>query len=282
MTIELGRYNRLPVTKILDFGLYVDGDEDGEILLPKRYIPAGTKEGDVLDVFIYLDQQERLIATTQKPLAQAGEFAYLRVNWTNRHGAFLDWGLMKDLFVPFKEQREKMVRGMSYVVYCYVDEQSFRLMASARVDKFLSRETPDFLPGEEVDILVWQKTDLGYKVIAGGRYGGMLYDNEVFQPLRIGKRLKAFVKKVREDGKLDLALQKSGPEKVDNFAETLLAYVRAHDGATSFGDKSAAEDIYKTFGVSKRTFKKAVGELYKMQLISLSDQGIELRRDAAE
>lgn len=276
MSILLGKYNQLEVVKFVDFGLYLNGGDDGEILLPKRYIPEGTKEGDLLSVFLYLDNEERLVATTQTPLIQVGEFGYLEVSWVNQYGAFLNWGLMKDLFVPFREQKMRMVQGKSYIVYCYQDEESFRLMASAKVDKFLSKDRPPYEAGEQVNILIWQKTELGFKAIVENKYAALLYDSEIFQPLHTGMQLKAFVKQVREDGKIDLILQKAGPRKVDDFAETLLKYIREHNGFTSFNDKSDAEEIYQTFGVSKKTFKKAVGELYKMRLIILQPDGISL------
>ncbi|MBQ9883667.1 MAG: GntR family transcriptional regulator [Bacteroidaceae bacterium] len=276
MSILLGKYNQLEVVKFVDFGLYLNGGDDGEILLPKRYIPEGTKEGDLLNVFLYLDNEERLVATTQTPLIQVGEFGYLEVSWVNQYGAFLNWGLMKDLFVPFREQKMRMVQGKSYIVYCYQDEESFRLMASAKVDKFLSKDRPPYEAGEQVNILIWQKTELGFKAIVENKYAALLYDSEIFQPLHTGMQLKAFVMQVREDGKIDLILQKSGPRKVDDFAETLLKYIREHNGFTSFNDKSDAEEIYQTFGVSKKTFKKAVGELYKMRLIILQPDGISL------
>lgn len=276
MNIELGKFNQLKVVKFVDFGLYLDGGDDGEILLPLRYVPEGVKEGDLLNVFLYLDNEERLVATTQTPLVQVGEFAFLEVNWVNQYGAFLNWGLMKDLFVPFREQKMRMVQGKSYIVYCYQDKESYRLMASAKVNKFLSNEMPPYQEGQEVDILIWQKTDLGFKAIVDNKFAALLYDSEIFQSLRTGMRLKAFVKQVREDGKIDLILQQAGPRKVDDFAETLLQYIRDHNGFTSFNDKSDAEEIYNTFGVSKKTFKKAVGELYKMRLISLQPNGISI------
>lgn len=276
MNIILGKFNQLKVVKFVDFGLYLDGGDDGEILLPQRYVPEGIKEGDELNVFLYLDNEERLVATTQTPLVQVGEFAFLEVSWVNKYGAFLNWGLMKDLFVPFREQKMRMVQGKSYIVYCYQDKESFRLMASAKVDKFLSKEMPPYQEGQEVDILIWQKTDLGFKAIVENQFAALLYNSEIFQPLRTGMRLKAFVKQVREDGKIDLILQQAGPRKVDDFAETLLKYIRDHNGFTSFNDKSDAEEIYNTFGVSKKTFKKAVGELYKMRLIKLQENGISI------
>ena len=278
MNIELGKYNQLEVVKEVDFGLYLDGGDDGEILLPARYVPEGTKVGDMLNVFIYLDNEERLVATTLDPYAQVGQFAYLEVAWVNQYGAFLNWGLMKDLFVPFREQKMKMQVGRKYIVHVHLDDESYRIMASAKVEHFLSEETPEYEIGEEVDILVWQHTDLGYKAIIDNKFSGLLYENEIFQPISIGMQLKAFIKQVREDGKIDLELQQGGMKKVKDFSETLLAYIKEQRGFIRFTAKSDAEQIYKTFGVSKKTFKKAVGDLYKQRLIVLEPNGIYLVR----
>lgn len=277
MSIELGKYNTLRVVKEVDFGLYLDGGEEGEILLPSRYVPQGCKAGDTLSVFIYLDNEERLVATTLTPKVKVGEFACLEVAWINRYGAFLDWGLMKDLFVPFREQKMKMEIGKRYVVHCHLDEQSFRIVASAKVDHYLSKEIASYESGQEVDILIWQKTNLGFKAIIDNQYGGLLYDSEVFRPLQAGMRMKAYVKQVREDGKIDLMLQKQGQESVTDFSATLLEYIREHGGRTTLNDKSPAEEIYATFGVSKKIFKKAVGDLYKKRLILLEENGIRLK-----
>ena len=276
MNVKLGKYNQLEVVKTVDFGVYLNGGDDGEILLPSRYVPEGCKPGDVLNVFIYLDNEERLIATTLQPYVQVGEFACLEVAWVNEYGAFLDWGLMKDLFVPFREQKMKMQKGHRYVVHAHVDEDSYRIMASAKVERYLSKELPEYQPGEEVEVMVWQKTDLGYKVIVDNKFGGLVYQKEIFKPLEPGMHMQAFVRQVREDGKIDLTLQKDGLQKVDDFAEVLLQYIKDNDGHTSLNDKSPAEEIYETFGVSKKTFKKAVGDLYKKRLIVLVEGGIRL------
>lgn len=276
MSIELGRFNRLEVVKQVDFGMYLDGGEEGEILLPARYVPEGCEVGDWLNVFLYLDNEERLIATTLTPLVQVGQFACLEVAWVNQYGAFLNWGLMKDLFVPFSEQKMKMEVGRKYIVHAHVDEESYRIVASAKVDRYLSKEKPDYQPGQEVDILIWQKTDLGFKAIIENEFSGLLYDSEIFRTLRTGDTLTAFIKQVREDGKVDLTLQKPGMAKVEDFSETLLRYIKENGGKSSLNDKSPAEEIYATFGVSKKTFKKAVGDLYKKHLIVLSDDGIVL------
>ena len=222
MSIELGKFNTLKVVKEVDFGMYLDGGEEGEILLPSRYVPENCKPGDELAVFIYLDNEERLVATTLTPLVQVGEFACLEVAWINQYGAFLNWGLMKDLFVPFREQKMKMQVGKQYVIHAHLDDESYRIVASAKVDRYLSREKAPYEPGQEVSILIWQKTDLGFKAIIENRYSGLLYESEIFQPLHTGMTLKAYVKQVREDGKIDLILQKPGQGKVEDFAATLL------------------------------------------------------------
>ncbi len=276
MSIELGKFNRLEVVKEVDFGMYLDGGDEGEILLPARYVPEDCQIGDMLNVFLYLDNEERLIATTLTPLVQVGEFACLEVAWVNLFGAFLNWGLMKDLFVPFSEQKMKMQVGKKYIVHAHLDDESYRIVASAKVDRYLSKEKAEYQPGEEVNILIWQKTDLGFKAIIENKFGGLLYDSEIFQPLHTGMVLKAYVKQIREDGKIDLVLQKPGFEKVDDFSKTLLEYIREHDGYTSLNDKSPADDIYAAFGVSKKTFKKAVGDLYKKHLVVLQEDGIRL------
>ena len=276
MNIELGKFNQLEVVKEVDFGLYLDGGEEGEILLPTRYVPEGCQVGDMLNVFLYLDIDERLIATTLTPLVQVGQFACLEVAWVNQFGAFLNWGLMKDLFVPFSEQKMKMQVRRKYVIHAHLDDESYRIVASAKVERYLSKDIPDYAPGTEVDILIWQKTDLGFKAIIDNKHSGLLYENEIFCTLETGMQMRAFVKQVREDGKVDLILQKPGFEKIDDFSKTLLDYIKEHGGRIHLNDKSPAEDIYDTFGVSKKTFKKGVGDLYKKRLISLQENGITL------
>ncbi len=279
MAIELGRFNTLKIVKEVDFGLYLDGGEEGEILLPKRYVPEHRSIGDELRVFIYLDNEERLVATTLTPYVQVGGFACLEVTWVNRYGAFLDWGLMKDLFCPFREQKQPMEVGQRYVVHAHVDDESFRIVASARIEHFLDKEdTPQYEPWQEVDIMVWQRTDLGYKVIVDDRFSGLVFRDEVFRPMHRGLRLKAYVKQVRPDGKIDIALQKSGYGNVEDFAHVLLQHLRANGGRTALGDKSPSQDIYDTFGVSKKVFKKAVGDLYKRHLIIITPDGLQLTR----
>jgi predicted RNA-binding protein (virulence factor B family) len=264
----------------VDFGVYLDGGDIGDILLPKRYVPANCKVGDIVDVFLYLDSEERLIATTQHPLVEVGQFAFLEVKWTNQFGAFLDWGLMKDLFCPFKEQKMRMQQGKRYVVYCYIDTLTSRIVASAKIEKFLSKYMPPYQIGDMVNVMIQQKTDLGFKAIVDGRYSGLLYQNELFCDIHTGDRLSAYVKTIRPDGKLDIALQNNGMQHVADFSEQLYKYLlNSEDGFCPFHDKSPAEDIYATFKVSKKTFKKAVGDLYKKHIISIENDGLRLTNE---
>lgn len=278
--IQLGKRNDMKVLRMVDFGAYLDADDIGEILLPSRYVPDGCKVGDEVNVFIYLDSEERLVATTQKSLVEVNHFACLEVKWVNEHGAFLDWGLMKDLFCPFKEQKQKMQVGYKYVVYAYIDAVTYRIVASAKLEKFISNERPPYSKGDEVDIIVCQRTDLGFKVIVDEKFYGMLFDKDVFKPLRKGDRMKAYIKQVRPDDKIDLVLQnESGRELVEGFADRLLQELFASEGGClPYHDKTDADEIYRVFGVSKKTFKRAVGDLYKRNLIALTESGIELRK----
>jgi predicted RNA-binding protein (virulence factor B family) len=278
--LRLGDYNTLRIVKTVDFGLYLDGGEEGEILLPQRYVTKDMHIGDEIEVFLYLDQEERPVATTERPYAKVGEFAYLEVAWVNQFGAFLKWGLMKDLFCPFREQKKRMEQGHSYIVYIKVDEDSYRLMATAKVEKYLSVPTINDLPslqhGAEVDILVWQKTDLGFKVIINNKFQGLIFENQIFQPLHSGMRLKAYVDHVRQDGKIDIVLQQTGRQQTLDFAEVLLRYLYENDGYCNLGDKSPAELIYDRFQVSKKAFKKAIGDLYRRRLIVIEEEGVRL------
>ena len=280
--LRLGDYNTLRIVKTVDFGLYLDGGEEGEILLPQRYVTKNMHVGDEIEVFLYLDQEERPVATTERPYAKVGEFAYLQVAWVNQFGAFLKWGLMKDLFCPFREQKKRMEQGHSYIVYIKVDEDSYRLMATAKVEKYLSIPTINDLPslqhGAEVDILVWQKTDLGFKVIINNKFQGLIFENQIFQPLHSGMRLKAYVDHVRQDGKIDIVLQQTGRQQTLDFAEVLLRYLYENDGYCNLGDKSPAELIYDRFQVSKKAFKKAIGDLYRRRLIVIEEEGIRLAK----
>ena len=274
--IKLGEYNRLTIVKAVDFGLYLDGGDEGEILLPSRYVPKDCRIGDELDVFIYLDNEERIVATTQKPLAKVGDFAYLEVSWVNEYGAFLHWGPLKDLFCPFREQKMRMEIGESYIVFVYIDRESYRIAASAKIEHYLQKDTPPYTVGTETDLLIWQKTDLGFKVIIDNRYQGLVYEDQIFKRIHTGDRMKGYISQGREDGKLDVTRQPLGYQQARAFSDTLLQYLKNNGGFCDLGDKSDAEDIKRRFQVSKKTFKKAVGDLYKRCLIVLDEQGIRL------
>ena len=264
------------VVKEVDFGMYLDGGVEGEILLPSRYVPKGLKVGDEISVFVYLDQDERPVATTLQPLAKVGDFAYLEVAWVNEYGAFLNWGLMKDLFCPFREQKKRMEKGQGHIVHVGIDEDSYRMVASAKVEHYLSREMPPYAHGDKVSLLVWQKTELGFKVIIDNEFAGLVYADQVFRPLTTGDRLNGYVDRVRPDGKIDVTIQPTGRRNTEEFSEVLLQYLKDNNGHCDLGDKSPAELISDRFKVSKKTFKKAVGDLYKRRLIELSDNGLTL------
>ena len=277
--LQIGRTCQLKVNRQVEFGFYLDGGEQyGEVLLPNGEIrpDIDVHIGEPLEVFLYLDTQERIVATTHMPLAQVGDFAYLEVAWVNNFGAFLHWGPLKDLFVPFSEQKMKMMKGHSYIVHVHLDPETYRIMASAKVEHFLSQDFPPYRTGDQVELLIWQKTDLGLKAIVDGRYGGLLYDTQMFRTLRTGDRVKGYISQVRPDGKLDLSLQCPGQRGVEDFSAQLLRHLQMNGGQTPLGDKSPAEEIYALFGVSKKVFKKAVGDLYRQRLIEISDTGIRL------
>lgn len=277
--LQIGRTCQLKVNRQVEFGFYLDGGEQyGEVLLPNGEIrpDIDVHIGEPLEVFLYLDTEERIVATTHMPLAQVGDFAYLEVAWVNNFGAFLHWGPQKDLFVPFREQKMKMMKGHSYIVHVHLDPETYRIMASAKVEHFLSQDFPPYRTGDQVELLIWQKTDLGLKAIVDGRYGGLLYDTQMFRTLRTGDRVKGYISQVRPDGKLDLSLQCPGQRGVEDFSAQLLRHLQMNGGQTPLGDKSPAEEIYALFGVSKKVFKKAVGDLYRQRLIEISDTGIRL------
>ena len=274
--IKLGDYNKMTVVKEVDFGIYLDGGDEGEILMPSRYVPEGVKPGDELEVFVYLDQDERPVATTEHPLCNVGDFAYLEVAWVNEYGAFLNWGLMKDLFCPFREQKMRMQKGEKYIVHVHIDEDSYRIVASAKVERYFSERHPYYKNGQEVDLLVWQKTEMGFKVIIDNCYPGLVYEDQVFRYLHTGDRVKGYISTVRPDGKIDVTLQPTGRQQTLDFSETLLQYLRDNGGHCDLGDKSDAEDIKHRFQVSKKVYKRAVGDLYKRRLITISDNGITL------
>jgi predicted RNA-binding protein (virulence factor B family) len=273
---QVGKTNNLRVVKKISIGCYLDGGEHGEILLPRRYVPEDIKVDEYIDVFIYFDSEDRIIATTEEPKIKLGEMGLLKVVSVTHAGAFLDWGLTKDIFVPFKEQKQRMEVDKWYVVGLYIDYETNRLAASAKVDKFIDNTPPEYEVGQEVDILIYNKTDLGYSAIVNNAHWGILYENEVFRHLNRGKQLKGYIKKIRDDEKIDLILQKPGYEKVDDISKSILDKLEKNNGVLWLTDKSAPEDIYGLLGISKKVFKKAIGALYKAKLITLEEKGIRL------
>ncbi len=264
---DIGRINKLKVKRVRDYGVHLDGGESGDILLPIKDVPENCQPGDEIEVFVYQDREGHLRASTKKPSVTVGQFAKLRVAANGATGSFLRWGLEKDLFVPKSEQQDKMEEGRAYIVYVFLDEATNRIAASSKLEKFLNRQAPSYKEGEEVDLLVYEQTDLGYRVIVNHSHEGMLYKSEVFKTLFSGQVLKGYVKKVREDRKIDLILQKPGYKGVDDIAQTILKTIKASGGRMAVTDKSPPEEIYALFGVSKKIFKKAIGALYKKKLI---------------
>ncbi len=275
--LEIGRINTLQVYKEVTFGLYLDGGEAGEILLPKRYIPEGTRVQDWLDVFIYLDSEDRLIATTETPKVMVDECAYLKVVSVTPVGAFLDWGLPKDLLVPFNEQDRPMVVGRSYVVVVALDDATNRIIASSRLHDYLDEEADEHISvGQKVDLLVSGRTDLGYKAVINNDYIGLIFSNETFRELRPGTELTGYIKTIRPDGKIDLRIDPGKETVVDTLSETILRHLSNNGGISQLTDKSPPEAIYRSFGVSKANYKRALGRLYKQQKILISADEIRL------
>lgn len=274
--IKIGKTNNLKVVKKVDFGLYLDGGESGEILLPKRYVDESMEVGDELDVFIYCDSEDRLVATTEKPLIEVGEFGLLKAVEVNRVGAFMEWGLQKDLLVPFREQSQEIRVGGSYVVYAFLDNTTKRIVGSTKLNKYVGNRIPRYSEGDTVDILAVHKTDLGYKVIVDNLFWGMIYNNDLFDPLSPGDRIPAYVKTVREDGKIDVTLRERGGERVFQLANRIMGYLRDAGGEMALSDSSSPEEIKAVFQCSKKDFKKALGYLYKKGKILIADGGVTL------
>jgi len=274
--IEIGKYHKLKVIKKLDFGIYLDGGNDEEILLPKAYIKNEINIGDFINVFIYRDSEDRLIATTLKPFAIVDEFAYLKVKSINKIGTFLDWGLPKDLLVPFREQKEKMVEGKYYLVKIYVDIATDRIVATANFRRFMSDDFSLLNEGQEVEILIFDKTEIGFNVIINSNYLGIIYKNEIFKRISIGDKTKGYIKKLREDGKIDISLQQAGYENIAEVVEFILNKLKSNNGVLCLSDKSNPKQIYSVLQISKKVFKKAIGFLYKEKKIVIKENAIEL------
>lgn len=273
--IKLGKYQTLEISRIADFGVYLrePETETPEILLPTRYVPENPQPGHKVEVFVYKDSEDRPVATTEHPYATVGEFAYLEVKAVNKVGAFLDWGLMKDLLVPFREQRVRMRPGNIYLVYIFVDDASGRIVASAKVDKFLGNVLPEYRQGQKVQALITEHTDLGYKAIVDNLHKGMLYSNELYKPVEVEECVTAYVKRVREDGKIDLTLSDKAGKRIGGTADDILRYLDEKDHVP-VGDKSNPELISRLFGCSKRDFKQAVGHLYRDHKITINADGM--------
>lgn len=272
--ISLGRTATLKINRRTDFGFFLDAENLGEILMPNRYILPNMNIGDMVEVFVFLDGEERLVATTEQPKVQVGEVGYLKVVALEKVGAFLDWGVSKHLLVPFSEQKVKMELDRSYLVYVYIDKITDRIVATMKLEKFIDKIPHQYTVGQNIDLQIWTKTEVGYKAIINHQHHGILYHNEIFQPLRIGQKLQGYIKKVRPDGKIDLSIGAIGYQKVDSHSEKILNMLTKAKGFLPYNDKTDPDVIYKIFGMSKKTFKMTIGNLFKRKLLLIDDKGI--------
>lgn len=274
--INIGEYHNLEIIREAEQGIYLADSEGNEVLLPNRYVPKRFKIWDKIEVFVYLDNEERLVAVTDKPYIIPGEFAVLRCNQVTEIGAFLDWGMLKELFCPFKEQAFKMKKGGWYLVYCFIDEKSNRLVASSKTNQFLDNKHLTVKQFDEVDLIVSHPSEIGMNVIVNKQHTGLIFKDDIYQELSIGDRLKGVVKKVRPDNKLDITLGKIGYRNIEPNAETIMHELEDNGGYLNLTDKSDPETIKEVLQMSKKNFKKAVGTLYKQRLIEIKDDGIYL------
>jgi len=274
--IELGNYNTLKVLRSISIGLFLGDDEGTEILLPNKYVPEDFEIDQEMQVFCYLDNAERPISTTLKPKIIRNGFAHLKVVEVGAYGAFMDWGLEKHLLVPFREQSQRMEEGNTYIVHCYMDEESMRLTGSSRVDKFLSNENVAYQQNDEVDLLVHRKTPLGWEVIVDNRHKGLIFDSDIFKPVNVGDYLKGFIKNVRDDKKLDISLQPIGAKMLEPTAKMILDKLVQNEGFLPLHDKSSPDEIMSTLHMSKKAFKKGAGILYRQRKINIQEDGIYL------
>ena len=273
--IKLGEYQTLTIKLEEEEGFFLADDDGNDVLMPRRFISEKMKIGDAIEVFVYSDTDDIDIASTETPVFTTGQFAYLEVKDVNRVGAFCDWGLEKELFIPFSNQADRLQRGQFVMVYMYVDEMTDRLVGTTKLKPFLKQSADDAIhKGDKVELLVFGKTDLGYKVIVNHTYAGLIFGNEVYHPLSIGQKLTGYVKPIRADRKIDISLQPIGHKSIEPNAQMILDKIAAENGFLPFNDKSHPDDIKKTFGISKKLFKKAIGALYKKRLISISSEGI--------
>lgn len=273
--IQIGNYNTLTVQREVSFGVYLDDGKEG-ILLPKRFVPEGTKIGDAIEVFLYHDGEDRLIATTQKPFAVVGDIAYLKVVTVTPQGAFLDWGLMKDLFVHRSKQLTGMRVGGAYLVKLYLDEQTGRMAATEKIEPFLSNDVLTVKEGDVVQLIVYRRTDIGYLMIINAQHTGVLHFSDIFRNIQVGDKMTGFIKTIRDENKIDLAVGTQGYKRVEDEAGKIIRLLNENDGYLPYYDKSDAEDIYAFFGMSKKTFKMTIGALYKQRKIELTQSGIKL------
>jgi predicted RNA-binding protein (virulence factor B family) len=276
MALEIGRFNNLQVVKIADHGVYLDGGEEGTILLPNRYVPDGLGLDDWIEVFLYFDSDDLLIATTEIPKAFVGSVQLLKVIDTNRVGAFLDWGLPKDLLVPYSEQQHPMREGESYVVYVFHDHQTDRILASSKLNRYFEEEGSNFEPRQQVDLQITDKTELGYKAIINNQYLGLIFHGDAFRPLSLGERLPGYIKTIREDGKIDLIISQHSSQGDNSLEDQILAHLKHAGGVSNLTDKSDPDLIYRQFKVSKKKYKNALGALYKRKLIVITREEISL------
>ena len=273
--LQIGVYHTLKIDRETKVGLFLVNATD-DVLLPNKYVPNDFTIGDDLTVFVYLDHEERPVATTLKPLITLNSFAVLKVNYINKFGAFLNWGMEKDLFVPFKEQARPMEKDKRYIVTMYLDKQTGRLAASSKINQFLDKEPLDVEMGQEVDLMVSHITEIGINVIINGKFRGLAYQNEVFETVSPGYKTKGYIKTIRPDGKIDVSFQKQGFEAIDDSSQQVLEALKQNDGLLRLNDNSHPEEIKSVLKMSKKTFKKAIGSLYKQKLIDINNEGIQL------
>ncbi len=273
--LQIGVYHTLKIDRETKVGLFLVNETD-DVLLPNKYVPNDFAIGDDLTVFVYLDHEERPVATTLKPLITLNSFAVLKVNYINKFGAFLNWGMEKDLFVPFKEQARQMEKDKRYIVTMYLDKQTGRLAASSKINQFLDKEPLDVEVGQEVDLMVSHITEIGINVIINGKFRGLAYQNEVFETVSPGYKTKGYIKTIRPDGKIDVSFQKQGFEAIDDSSQQVLEALKQNDGVLRLNDNSHPEEIKSILKMSKKTFKKAIGSLYKQKLIDINNEGIQL------
>ncbi|CAM3069357.1 S1-like domain-containing RNA-binding protein [Vibrio mytili] len=275
--IKIGQINSLEVIKQADFGVFLDGDDYGSVLLPNKYVPEGTELGDYIDVFLYFDSESQLAATIDKPIAQVGEWGLMKIEGVSSTGAFVNWGIKeKDLLVPFSEQRTRFSAGQTILVYVYTDNASGRIVGTTKFNKWLDKTPANYEVNEQVDLIIAERSQLGYKAIVNGKHWGMIFPSDVFGKLYIGKKLKGFIKQIREDGKIDLALQKVGIAKMDDLSSKILEQLEKKGGFLPLNDKSDPDAIFDAFRTSKGTYKKTIGGLYKQGKIIIEKDGIRL------